>query len=57
MNVKYQVTATKPGERALVIAEFPNGYDATQFATKFSGTRAAAGKVITIKRSDGAPVA
>jgi hypothetical protein len=44
---------SEPGERVLVIAEFPNGYLATQFATKFSTTRAANGKVVTIKRSDG----
>jgi hypothetical protein len=54
--VKYQVTVTKPGERMLVIAEFPNGYLATEFATKFSTTRAASGKVVTIRRSDGEPV-
>lgn len=52
MSVKYQVTCTKPGERVLVIAEFPNGYLATEFATKFSTSRAASGKVVTIKRSD-----
>jgi hypothetical protein len=53
-TVTYQVTVTKPGERTLVIAEFDNGYDARQFAIKFSGTRAARGKVTTIKevRSD-----
>jgi hypothetical protein len=45
----YQVTSTKPGERTLVIAEFPSKYDATQFAVKFSGTRAARGKVVTIR--------
>jgi len=45
----YQVTAD-----GLVIAEFPNGYDATQFATRFFTTRAARGKVVTIRRSDGA---
>ena len=44
----YQVTAD-----SLVIAEFPNGYDATMFATKFLPTRAARGKVVTIKRTDG----
>jgi hypothetical protein len=51
-TVTYQVTAD-----GLVIAEFPNGYLATEFATKFHGTRAANGKVVTIKRSDGKPVA
>lgn len=44
----YQVTAD-----GLVIAEFPNGYDATMFATRFYGTRAARGKVVTIRRTDG----
>ena len=48
MSAKYQVTCD-----SLVIAEFPNGYLATEFATKFSTTRAANGKVVTIKRSDG----
>jgi hypothetical protein len=51
-TVAYQVTVTKPGEQTLVIAEFPNGYDARQFAIKFSGTRAARGKVTSIKRID-----
>lgn len=54
--VTYQVTATKPGERTLVIAEFPSGYDATQFATTGISPRMAAGRVITIRRSDGRPV-
>jgi hypothetical protein len=49
MNITFQVTSTKPGEDTLVIAEFDNGYDATQFATKWMTTRAARGKVITIK--------
>lgn len=44
----YQVTCG--GE---VVAEFSNGYDATEFATQFSTTSAARGKVVTIKRSDG----
>jgi hypothetical protein len=44
MSVKYQVTA-----------EFPNGYLATEFATKFSTTRAASGKVVTIKRTGDRP--
>jgi hypothetical protein len=48
----YQVTCDSK-----VIAEFPNGYLATEFATKFSTTRAANGKVVTVRRSDGAPVA
>jgi hypothetical protein len=56
MDVKYQVTATKPGEDVLVIAEFSNGYDAGEFARKFFTTRAASGKVITIRRTDGQPV-
>jgi len=45
----FQVTATKPGQPVEVVAEFGNGYDATQFATKFFTTRAARGKVITIR--------
>jgi hypothetical protein len=52
--VTYQVTATKPGEPTLVVAEFPNGYLAGEFARKFFTTRAARGKVITIRRTDGA---
>ena len=52
--VTYQVTAAGRGEDTLVIAEFPNGYLADQFARKFFTTRAARGKVITIRRSDGA---
>jgi hypothetical protein len=48
-QVTYQVTAD-----GLVIAEFPNGYLADQFARKFFTTRAARGKVISIRRSDGA---
>jgi hypothetical protein len=54
MNITFQVTSTKPGERTLVIAEFPSKYYATQFATKWMTTRAARGKVVTIKevRSD-----
>ena len=52
-TVMYQVTSTKPGEPTLIVAEFDNGYDARQFAIKHHATRAARGKVITIKRSDG----
>jgi hypothetical protein len=48
MPVSYEVTAD-----GQVVAEFTNGYDATMFATKFYGTRAASGKVVTIRRSDG----
>jgi hypothetical protein len=48
-QVTYQVTAD-----GLVIAGFPNGYLADQFARKFFTTRAARGKVISIRRSDGA---
>ena len=48
MDVVYQVTAD-----SVIIAEFPNGYLAGGFARKFFTTRAARGKVITIKRSDG----
>jgi len=55
MDVTYQVTATKPGEETLVIAEFSNGYDADMFARKFFTTRAARGKSVTIRRSDGKP--
>ena len=49
MKVTYQVTAD-----SVIVAEFPNGYLAQQFASKFFATRAARGKVVTIKRSDGA---
>jgi hypothetical protein len=49
-EVTYQVTAN--GE---VVGEFPNGYDADQFAGKYFTSRAARGKVISIRRSDGAP--
>jgi hypothetical protein len=47
-TVTYQVTAN--GE---IVAEFPNGYLADQFARKFFTTRAARGKVVSIRRSDG----
>ena len=50
-EITFQVTSTKPGERTLVIAEFDNRYDARQFAIKFFGTRAARGKVVTIKEN------
>jgi hypothetical protein len=46
--VTYQVTAD-----SAIVAEFPNGYLAGEFARKFFTTRAARGKVVTIKRSDG----
>ena len=46
--VTYHVTAN-----GLVIAEFPDGWHAQEFAGKFFTTRAARGKVVTIKRSDG----
>lgn len=52
MSVKYQVTAD-----SVIVAEFGNGYDAGEFARKFFTTRAASGKVVTIQRSDGKPVA
>jgi hypothetical protein len=45
----WQVTSTKPGERTLVIAELPSGWHATEFATRWMTTRAAQGKVITIR--------
>lgn len=51
-TVTYQVTAN-----SVIVAEFGNGYDAGEFARKFFTTRAASGKVVTIKRSDGKPVA
>jgi hypothetical protein len=44
----YQVTAN-----SAVVAAFPNGHLAQQFAAKFFTTRAARGKVIAIRRSDG----
>jgi hypothetical protein len=47
--VTYQVTANDE-----VVKEFPNGYLAQQFATKYFTKRAARGKVISIRRSDGA---
>ena len=47
-EVTYQVTCD-----GTVIAEFPDGYLADGFAKKFFTTRAASGKVVTIKRSDG----
>lgn len=56
-EVTYQVTATKPGDAVQVVAEFTNGYDAGQFATKFFTTRAARGKVVSVRRSDGKPYA
>lgn len=49
-QVTYQVTAD-----GKVVAEFGNGYDAGQYATKFYTTRAASGKVIAVRRSDGKP--
>jgi hypothetical protein len=48
MSVTYQVTAD-----SVIVAEFPDGYLAGLFADKFFTTRAARGKVVTIKRSDG----
>jgi hypothetical protein len=45
----YQVTAN--GE---VVGEFGNGYDAGQWANKFFISRAARGKAVSIRRSDGA---
>jgi hypothetical protein len=54
--VTYQVTATKPGEAVQVIAKFDNGYDAGEFARRFFTTRAASGKVVTVRRDDGKPV-
>jgi len=54
-DVTYEVTATRRGEATQVVAEFDNGYDADQFAKKFFVTRAARGKVVTIRRSDGLP--
>jgi hypothetical protein len=51
MNVIFQVTATKPGQPVEVVAEFDNGYDATQFATKFFVTRAARGKSVSIRET------
>ena len=56
MDVTFEVTSTKPGEPALVIAEFPSKWHAIQFATRWMTTRAARGKVITIRPRDGAPV-
>lgn len=50
--VTFQVTATKPGTPAEVVAEFSNGYDAGEFARKFFTTRAASGRVVTIKRCE-----
>ena len=47
-TVTYQVTAN-----SVVVAEFPNGYLADEFARKFSTTRAARGKLVSIRRSDG----
>lgn len=47
--VTYQVTAD-----GVIVAEFPDGYQAGEFARKFFTTRAASGKVVTIQRSDGA---
>jgi hypothetical protein len=44
----YQVTAD-----SVIVAEFPNGYEAQEFAGKFFCSRAARGKVVTIRRSDG----
>jgi hypothetical protein len=45
-GVTYQVTCD-----GAVVAEFDNGYDAGECAGKFFTTRAARGKVVTIKRS------
>lgn len=49
-KVTYQITAN-----GQVVAERPNGYLADLFARKFFTTRAARGKVIAIRRSDGKP--
>jgi len=45
----YEVTCTKPGGPVLVVAGPMSKYDATQFAVKFFGTRAARGKCVTIR--------
>jgi hypothetical protein len=48
-KVTYQVTAN-----GKVVAEKSNGYEADLFARKFFTLRAGRGKVIAIRRSDGA---
>ena len=52
----YQITATKPGERTLIVAECPDGWTATQVATALHTSKHMRGNVITIRRDDGQPV-